>query len=201
MAALLMLVALLSDVPDELHPVLAKLHMAQSQAEKQLQARILELRKTQGKAMKASRERADAIAKELAQAKRGAIPIIPIGVKVPLEIGSVGTPESRGGTVLQVLGPNEMLVEHGYRVEVTKGNQIGNIRFSTEPRSYPIMLRGVPTNGHATGQPVILPEYIYVSGNKTYRTPNGSTNTVLVVEPLPVDEIKKHWAAYLKSSK
>ena len=205
---ILLAFAMLADpVPEDLLPVLEKLYKVQPEAEKTIELHIQELRRpvsaNQGNQQfkeisKLNHEAADRLDEQLKKAKRGEKPLMPqLGIQ--LQAGTVGTPYSRTCVVVQIRGPQEMLIRHHY---VAQGiDPFNRTRIFPPPEDYQIMLRGVPTEGYAIDKAIELPEFIRVTENHFFRSDDGKANIVPLVEPLDMDRINSAWPAYVASKR
>lgn len=90
------------------------------------------------------------------------------------KVGSLGT--IGGVRVLQIVGKDQML---------------GERRILDDRQTY--WIKGIDTSNMADDQVVPLRAMFVCVGNKTYETVSGGTNTVMVVEPFDMTNVKKLW--------
>ena len=120
--------------------------------------------------------------KELKASKGSYVPWIET-----LEVGVIGTLRNpRYGSsfsplkIIQVINGNEMLAR--------------TTRVAGHKNEALVWLRGFATGGHADGRYLVLGHTVKVTGTKRYTTVGGGTETVLVLEPFPIDPeaVRKH---------
>jgi hypothetical protein len=82
-------------------------------------------------------------------------------------------------TVLQVLGPTEMLLKTGQKAT---------------------LVRGLPTDGLVDDGSVTIRQVLRVSKTERYTTTDGATNTVFVLEPHDTSQLD-HWLPQLQKTR
>lgn len=92
--------------------------------------------------------------------------------------------------VQQILGPKEMLVNTRWSVDRVRVENNRVVKFP-EIQTVLVLLRNVPTDTLSDGAGVVLPYAFEVTGNHTYTTALGASNTVMVLEPFDLVAAEK----------
>ena len=109
-------------------------------------------------------------------------------MKFPLEVGAIGKLTNRDATIIQIEGPDEMLVHLIYTVMVHEPKLRGNPLVAT-PRKVTVLVRGMPTAGLADGKTVKLGAIAEVVGNYTSR----SGSTYMAIAPFDESQLQPYF--------
>lgn len=104
-----------------------------------------------------------------------------------ITVGNIGLLDWSHATVMQVIDENNLLVSvdwsNGEMIAIS--NLLGGTKREVEKFSLTFWVTGIPTQDLIDGSQFNSDE-VFLVGTKTYSTPNGSTNTVPLLEPFDV---------------
>jgi hypothetical protein len=110
----------------------------------------------------------------------------------PPKVGDIGYLEREAANVKQVIDDENMLINAYFTVEIRTARNNRPVTMH-ETRHLVFLVRGVSTQGAADGLGFSLPQVFEVTGTEQYKTVNGGTNTVLVIEPFDVKGAEAIW--------
>lgn len=98
------------------------------------------------------------------------------------------------GIIIGQLEVAQVLDEKSFRGEVALYPKVLDGTVPLELAQTPVIVEGFPTAELADGQVIDVPGVWYCSKNKTYETVIGGTKTVLVLEAVQIEDLKKFLA-------
>jgi hypothetical protein len=112
----------------------------------------------------------------------------------PVTVGVIGRLPDVGAHIEQILGPDEMLVKCSFRVQVVVTR---HYRPESEVVRQPVRfkVRGLPTKDFSEGSDAELLQVFRVGSAQTYRTTEGKSASVLVLEPFDMQPIENYLKA------
>lgn len=106
----------------------------------------------------------------------------------PAKVGDWGQVD--GFLVLQILGPNEMLVEYTWWPPVNPLEPIAS--YNARIKRVTLLIKDVSTNGVVDDAPFKTDQVFEILAPETYSTAIGGTKTVFVAKPLDTEPILTH---------
>lgn len=130
---------------------------------------------------------------DIAEIKSRARVIVPT-MHFPVSVGVIGRLPDVGAHVEQILGPDEMLIKCTFRVQVAVTR---HYRQESEvvKQQVRFKVRGLPTKEFSEASDAELLQVFRVAPAQTYRTVEGKSASVLVIEPFDVRPVENYLKA------
>jgi hypothetical protein len=149
--------------------------------------------KSKGETSSASATQVRRLEEELRLLKEGTQPIVP-PLRFPPAIGSIGHVPKLSCYVEQVISAEEMLVRCYFTVRTVK---VEHFRPRGESVVHPLtfLVRGVSTENAMEGADLELTQVFEITGNSTYRTADGGTNTAMTLAEFDMKLLEPYFKA------